>query len=114
MEQWWFWVAVALALVPLKISIGRGTELFVVKVQAGRARFLRGRLPLALLTDIEDIVAKPPVERAKLRAVKRNGAAEWLFEGQVSPGQKQQLRNALALYSLVRIAAGAKPRRGAS
>lgn len=114
MEQWWFWLILALVLIPLKISIGRGTELFVLKVQKGQLRFLRGRLPSDLLADIEDIVSKPPIARAKLKAVKRSGIPEWRFEGEVTAGQRQQLRNVLALYSLMRIEAGAKPRRGAS
>lgn len=109
--EWWYWGFVALALVPVMISVSRSADLFVVKVQNGNARFLRGRLPRALLHEIEDIVEKPPVSLARLRAVRSRGAAEWRFEGEVSEAQRQQLRNVLAMYSLPRIEAGARPSR---
>lgn len=103
---------VALALLPLIISIRRGTELFLIKVRDGDARFSRGRMPQSLLDDIGDIVSSPLVARADLLAVRRGGRPELVVRGEVSPDQRQRLRNVLGQYSVQRIAAGGKPRAG--
>jgi hypothetical protein len=109
----WLAIAVLLAvtLPPLVISIRRSTELFVLRVQAGQVRFVRGRMPQGLLGEIVDIVSSPPIARATLTAVRRRGRAEWLVRGSVEGGQLQRLRNVLGRYSLQRILAGGKPSR---
>ncbi len=109
------WLAIAIllavALTPLVISIRRGTELFVLRVQAGRLRFVRGRMPQGLLDEIADIVRSPPLERATLTAVRRRGRPEWLVRGSVEAEQMQRLRNVIGRYSVQRIRAGGKPGR---
>lgn len=102
----------ALALLPLIISIRRGTELFLIKVRDGGAIFSRGRMPQGLLDEIDDIVSSPRIERAELSAVRRGGQPELVVRGEVSSEQRQRLRNVLGRYSVQRIAAGGKPRRG--
>jgi uncharacterized protein DUF3634 len=107
----WFLIlgAVGLALWPLVVSIRRSTDLFVIKVRAGHAFFVRGRIPQSLLHDIDDVVASPPIEHAELRAVRRVGQAELLVRGEVGSEQRQRLRNVLGCYSLQRILAGGRP-----
>lgn len=102
----------ALALLPLIISIRRGTELFLIKVRDGEAIFSRGRMPQSLLDDIADIVGSPRIERAELHAVRRGGQPELVVRGDVSSDQRQRLRNVLGRYSVQRIAAGGRPRAG--
>lgn len=102
----------ALALLPLIVSIRRGTELFLIKVRDGEAIFSRGRMPQSLLDDIGDIVGSPRIERAELQAVRRGGQPELVVRGDVSPDQRQRLRNVLGRYSVQRIAAGGGPRAG--
>jgi hypothetical protein len=109
---WLVLAVLALALLPLIISIRRGTELFLVKVRDGDAIFRRGRMPQSLLDDIVDIVRSPRIERAELRAVRRGGQPELVVRGEVSSDQRQRLRNVLGRYSVQRIAAGGGPRAG--
>jgi uncharacterized protein DUF3634 len=100
-----------LALWPLIVAIRRSTDLFVLRVREGRVRFTRGRMPQGLLDDIADVMASPSIRRAELRAVRRNGRAELVTRGEVSPEQLQRLRNVLGRYPVAQILAGARPGR---
>jgi hypothetical protein len=100
-----------LLLWPLLVSVRRAADLFVVRVRGGRAVFVRGRMPQSLLHDISDVVRSPPVSEAVLRVVRRSGEAELLVEGEVSEGQRQQLRNAIGRFSVQRIMGGGRPAR---
>jgi hypothetical protein len=104
-------LALSLPLIPLVISVRRSTELFRIKVRDGKARFVRGRMPQSLLSDVEDVVRSPPIERAELWAVRRSGKAHLETKGELSAEQRQRLRNVVGLYSLQRILAGARPAR---
>lgn len=104
--------ALGLLLWPLVVSIRRATELFVIRVQNGRTRFVRGRIPQDLLNDIADVVANPPVPEARIRALRRSGEPELEMRGAVGDGQRQRLRNVVGRFSVQRIMAGGRPRRG--
>src|SRR3954471_5409477 len=109
---WLFTIlALSLLLLPLAISIRRSTELFRVRVRAGKATFVRGRIPSGLLADVSDILRTPPVERAEIWAVRRSGKARLETKGELSAEQRQRLRNVIGTYSLQRILAGARPPR---
>jgi hypothetical protein len=90
----------------------RATELFAVRIQNGRATHLRGRIPPALFTEIADIAARPPIERATLRAVLHGGTPALDIAGPVSEAQAQRLRNVLGRFPLARIRAGRMASRG--
>ena len=79
-------------------------ELFCVSVRGGRALVVRGRIPPALLADLSAVVARPPVARATLRAMKDAGDARLVVEG-VPDGAAQRLRNAFALYPIAKLRA---------
>jgi hypothetical protein len=98
-------------LLPLVISIRRSTELFKLKVRGGETRFVRGRMPQSLLSDIDDVVRLTNIERADLLAVRRGGRAELIAEGGLTREQIQRLRNVVSSYTLPRIAAGGRPAR---
>jgi len=101
-------LALSLLLLPLGLSIRRSTELFRVRVRDGKARFVRGRLPPRLLTDLSDVVRSPPVARAEIWAVRRSGKPRLQTKGELSREQQQRLRNIIGTYSLARILAGAR------
>jgi hypothetical protein len=103
-------VALGLALLPLIIAIRRATELFVVKVQQGKAQLFRGRIPQGLLDEIDDVVRSPKVAEAELRVVRRGGRPELSSRGVLGPDQMQRLRNVIGRYSVQRIAAGGRRR----
>jgi Protein of unknown function (DUF3634) len=104
-------LALSLLLLPLVISIRRSTELFRVRVRAGKATFVRGRMPPSLLADLSDVVRVPAIERAEIWAVRRSGKARLQTKGELSAEQSQRLRNVIGTYSLQRILAGARPPR---
>jgi Protein of unknown function (DUF3634) len=105
-------LALSLLLVPLVLSIRRSTELFKLKVRDGKARFVRGRMPQSLLDDFNDVLRSPPVAKAEISAVRRSGKAQLEIKGELSQEQRQRLRNILGTYSLQRILAGGRARRG--
>ena len=101
-------LAPCLFLLPLVLAVRRSTELFRVKVRDGKAIFVRGRMPQSLLTDLSDVVRSPPIARAEIWAVRRSGKARLQTKGELTPEQKQRLRNIIGTYSLPRILAGAR------
>jgi hypothetical protein len=107
----WLVLAFVLVCVPFALALRRATELFVVRVRDGRATFVRGRIPQALLDDIADVVKDPPVRAARLYAMRRRGHAVLVTKGELASSQKQRLRNVIGQYPLQRITAGGKPGR---
>ena len=59
----------AVLAIPLAVAIWRSNELFCLEVDGGRVRFVRGRIPQRLLDDLADVLRRPPVSHARLRAV---------------------------------------------
>ena len=104
-------VALGVLLLPLVISVRRSTELFKLRVSGGKVRFVRGRMPPALLGDLEDALRASPIERAEIRAIRRGGRAEIVTRGDLSPEALQRVRNIVGTYSLQRSAAGRRPSR---
>jgi hypothetical protein len=105
-------VAVAALLVfGLLWAAQRANELFAVRVDRGSVRHIRGRLPPALLSAIADVVARPPVTRATVRAVLRNRFPALEVDGRMPDYQVQQLRNVLGQFPAARIRGGRSARR---
>jgi len=100
-----------LAFLLLGYGLRRSAELFVLHVRAGRVAFVRGRMPQALLDDFAEVVRNPPLARARLSAVRRDGRATLVARGQIGEAQLQQLRNVLGQYPLQRILGGGRPGR---
>jgi hypothetical protein len=91
-----------------------GNELFCVSVRDGRVLVLRGRIPAGLLSDIRDVVERPAVARATIRAMKDSGSARLTVSG-MDEGRAQRLRNVFGLYPISRLRAApalAKPTLG--
>jgi len=84
----------------------RANELFAIRVQRGTAHHIRGRVPPALFSAIAEVVARPPIEQATLRAVLRSRMPALEVVGNVPDYQIQQLRNVLGQFPTARIRAG--------
>lgn len=97
-------------VVPLARAISRSTELFVLRVERGRCRFVRGRMPQGLLDEMQEVLGKTAVS-GRLRAVQERGAAVLECDGEFSEGTRQVLRNIMGQFPLARIKAGYPPRR---
>jgi Protein of unknown function (DUF3634) len=97
--------------IPLFMAIKRATELFRITVEQGQARHVRGRIPRPLLSDIEDIVARPRVTSAEIRVVTAQGRPEVHVSGKLTADQVQRLRNVVGKFQVAQIRAG-RPARG--
>jgi hypothetical protein len=82
----------------------------VLDVEDGAIRRIRGGLSPGVLADLEEVVAKPPISRGRVRIVRDAGAARVEIGGQIAPDQAQRLRNVIGNVPLVRLARG-RPRR---
>jgi hypothetical protein len=100
-----------LVVIPIAIAIHRSTELFVLDVEHGDVRFIRGRIPHALHRDICDILDKTRCT-GRLRVTVERREAKISTRGDFDDGTLQRLRNVIGNTPLQRIRAGAKPARG--
>ncbi|MBI5546527.1 MAG: DUF3634 family protein [Deltaproteobacteria bacterium] len=94
----------AVAVLVAYLLVQRTRELFCVSVRKGRALVVRGRIPQGLLNDLTDVLAKPPVQSASIRAVRTASGARLTVDG-VDEGQEQRLRNVFHIYPLARLSA---------
>jgi Protein of unknown function (DUF3634) len=85
--------------------IARARELFCLSVRDGQVLVVRGRIPGGLLSDIRDVVSKPVVRRATIRAEKREHGARLSVFGGIDEGRVQRLRNIFRLYPLSNLRA---------
>jgi hypothetical protein len=99
---------IALVAVILVLALwwfSRQSELFCVSVRNGKVLVVRGRVPAALLGDVKDVVSKPAVSSATIRAVKHEEAARLQVSGYIDEGRAQRLRNCFRLYPISRLRA---------
>ncbi|MFT3767598.1 MAG: DUF3634 family protein [Minicystis sp.] len=78
-------------------------ELFCVSVRDGKVLVVRGRIPGGLLSDFRDVMSKPAVRRATIRAMKDAGGARLTVSGDVDAGRTQRLRNVFGLYPMSKL-----------
>lgn len=79
-----------------------------MSVREGRIARSSGRIPPRLLAEIADIVDRAGVINAKIRGVVRDGRPVLLFEGEMSPGTQQQMRNVVGQFTAGEIRSGRK------
>lgn len=90
-------ILVALAFVLLLFSAFRSRELFVLTVDRGQTRVLRGRPPHALLHDLSDVFARANVQRARVRVL-RDGERARLSATGLDAAVLQRARNVLGAF----------------
>lgn len=98
-------LAVAVAYAIFRYGLpGLGTSaLFVLEVKNGRVSTARGKPPVRLVQDVQDVVAKPPVKRATIYVHADGPRARLTVRGTVDEGRVQRLRNVLGLYPLAKL-----------
>lgn len=102
-------VILALLAAPLLVAITRSNELFVIDVEAGVPRAVRGRLPQRLLDDLADVVRRPRLTSARFKVVAEDRRARLVVvRGEIPPTQLQQLRNVVGTFPLAAIRAGGR------
>jgi Protein of unknown function (DUF3634) len=82
----------------------RASELFCLSVRNGHVLVVRGRIPGGLLSDIRDVVSKPVVAHATIRAMKQEHGARLAVSG-IDEGREQRLRNIFRLYPISNLRA---------
>jgi len=98
-----FVACTALALVALWHSARAALTIAVLDVENGVIRRIRGGLAPGVLADLEDVLAKPPVSRGRVRIVRDAGTARVEIHGAITPDQAQRIRNVIGNVPLVRL-----------
>jgi hypothetical protein len=96
---------VAVIVVAILYAASRASELFCLSVRNGRVLVVRGRIPGGLLSDIREVVSKPVVARATIRAMKQEHGARLAVSGDIDEGREQRLRNIFRLYPISNLRA---------
>ncbi len=99
-------LALAIGVVALWVSARNAITVCVLEIRSGTVRIARGGLAPGILSDIEDVVARPQVDRATLRIVRNEGLARLDVSGELSTEQRQQLRNVVGSVPLAKLVAG--------
>jgi hypothetical protein len=81
----------------------RAATLFTLRIREGRIWRSSGRIPARLLSEIADIVERAGVMDARIRGVVREGRPVLRFDGEMSPGTQQQMRNVVGQFSAAEI-----------
>jgi hypothetical protein len=87
-------------------GVSRAATLFTVKVRQGRISRTQGRIPPRLHAEIVEIIERANVTHANIRGVIRDGRPVLLFEGEMSSGTQQQMRNVVGQFSTSEIRSG--------
>jgi Protein of unknown function (DUF3634) len=89
-------------------GIRREGTLFTLVVKKGRITRSQGRIPARLFREIEEILERAGVTHAKIRGVVRDGSPVLQFDGEMSPGAQQQMRNVVGQFTTGEIRGGKK------
>lgn len=82
--------------------------MFTLVIRDGRVVRGRGRIPPRLASEIEDIIDREGVTSARIKGVLRDGQPVLLFDGEMSPGTMQQMRNVIGQFSAAEVRSGKK------
>jgi Protein of unknown function (DUF3634) len=90
------------AFAGLLLSAFRSRELFVLAVDHGKTRVLRGRAPHGLLEGLSDVFARAQVARARVRVL-RDGERARISATGLSPDVLQRARNVLGAFPVHKL-----------
>ncbi len=90
-------------VIGLLLAARNATVLFVVRIRAGKIVHVRGRVPQGLLSDLADVVKERPVSDAVIRARVEGGLVAVYDKGDLSPQERQRLRNVVGCWPLAKI-----------
>jgi len=89
----------------------RASELFLLRVEAGELRRIRGRIPQRLLDDLAEILGRAGLESMELRCVIEDGRPRMYGGGDddVPREVRQQIRNVLGQWQVASLRQAPKP-----
>jgi hypothetical protein len=95
--NWFVSTVVVLAVCLLLLSALRARVLFVLVVDRGKTRVVRGRAPHALLEGLADVFARAQVARARVRVLRDGDRARISATG-LDASVLQRARNVLGAF----------------
>lgn len=95
--NWFALIVVAIAVSLLFVSALRSRVLFVLAVDRGRTRVVRGRAPHALLEGLADVFERAAVTRARVRILRDGDRARISATG-LDASVLQRARNVLGAF----------------
>jgi hypothetical protein len=101
-------LAIGIFVIVLLVILPRINELFLISVRGGRALVIRGRVPAALLRDLNDVIENASVEQASIRAVRTTSHARLVVRG-VDEAVEQRLRNTFGVHPASKLRAAQAP-----
>lgn len=93
----WVGIVAIVSVLALVWAARRSRELFVLGVQRGKTRVVRGRPPHGLLQDLADVFARAEVASATVKVLRDSGRARLVAEG-LDERALQRARNVLGAY----------------
>jgi hypothetical protein len=100
--------AVILVIIVLILVVTRMNELFMISVRQGRTLVVRGRIPPALLRDLEDVISRAGIVQATIRAVKDENHARLVVTG-TDEFTAQRLRNTFGIHPVSKLRKASAP-----
>jgi hypothetical protein len=99
-------VAVVVSLVALWVAALRAITVADLRCDRGKLHVVRGGLAPRLLADLEDVVARPPLDGVRIRITRSRGRAEIALAGSIPEHQAQRIRNVIGSVPLAKLANG--------
>lgn len=97
------WLPILAVLVLVGVwAYTRSRTLFVLSVRDGRILVVRGRIPGRLLQEFRDVVSRPPVRSATIKAWASEDGGHLTASG-VDEGTEQRLRNVFRLFPISQL-----------
>ena len=98
-------VVAVIGIAALYVAADRARTLVVYRIERGKLRVVRGRLPAEVLGEIEDVVKRARLASGTIIVRKEDGAVMVRTRGIDDENAVQQLRNAVGRFPKARLRA---------
>ncbi len=86
----------------------RANELFLLRARGGSFEVVRGRLPHAMLSDLDDVASRAKLDGVEVRAFVEGGTPRVQVHGPGADAVEQSLRNVVGRFHLTQIRSGTR------
>lgn len=91
------YLGAVVALIALAVwAARRHTQMFLIRIEGGRAKIVRGKVAPSFFTDVKDLVRH--VDSGTVAAVREGGEPMLVLSGAIDERTAQRLRNAFAVH----------------
>lgn len=92
-----------LAVLALFLAARRAITIVVLDCVGGRLRVVTGGIAPRVLADLQDVVARPPIPKLRIRISRDRGRAVLAFRGAIDANQEQRIRNVVGSLPLAKL-----------